>query len=137
MNASFRRAAGVAVACAIALLIVRILEHLAHQVATPPGLSATNVREVETALDRGEFPFASFALVLAGWLLAAYIGSRVALRVGRATTPAWIFTMLFTAMTLLDLAALPHPVWMWVGGVVGVPLVGLGAMGESIHLGTA
>jgi hypothetical protein len=132
MSPLIRRIVAVAIACAVAIGIVRLLEQLAHQVTMPPGLDPTNIDQVKIALERGEFPFASLALVLAGWLLAAYVGSRIASRIGHARIASLAFTVVFTAVIVRELTLLPHPTWMWIGGALGVPLVALGATGESI-----
>lgn len=132
MSPPIRRVVAVIVACVAAIGIVRLLEQLAHQVTMPPGLDPTNIDQVKVALERGEFPFASLALVLCGWLLAAYTGSRIAGRIGRARFASLAFTVIFTSFIVRELTLLPHPTWMWIGGALGVPLVALGAAGESI-----
>ena len=132
MSPPIRRIVAVIVACVAAIGIVRLLEQLAHQVTMPPGLDPTNIDQVKVALERGEFPFASLALVLCGWLLAAYTGSRIAGRIGRARFASRAFTVIFTSFIVRELTLLPHPTWMWIGGALGVPLVALGAAGESI-----
>ena len=132
MSPLVRRTVAVVVGCAVAIGIVRLLEELAHQVTMPAGLDPTNIDQVKVALERGEFPFASLALVFAGWLLAAYLGSRIAMGIGRARIASIGFTVIFTASVIRDLTSLPHPTWMWIGGVLGVPLIALGAAGESI-----
>ncbi len=132
MSPLVRRVIAVIIGCAVAIGIVRLLEQLAHQVTMPAGLDPTNIGQVKLALERGEFPLASLALVLCGWLLAAYAGSRIAARIGQARIASLAFTVIFTAVIIHDLTALPHPTWMWIGGALGVPLVALGAAGETI-----
>jgi len=132
MSGTSRAILGLVVGCGVAVGIVRALEQLANQVTMPNGLDPTNLDQVKSALERGEFPFASLVLVLSGWLLAAYVGSRIAATVGRARLSVLAFTVLFTTLTIHDLIVLPHPTWMWIGGALGVPLVALGAAGESI-----
>jgi hypothetical protein len=132
MSPLVRRFVAVVIGCAVAIAIVRLLEQLAHQVTMPPGLDPTNIDQVKIALEKGEFPFASLALVFCGWLLAAYAGSRIAARIGHARIASLAFTVIFTAVIVHELTLLPHPTWMWIGGALGVPLVALGATGESI-----
>ena len=132
MSPPVRRITAIVVACAVAIGIVRLLEELARQVTMPAGLDPTNLDQVKIALERGEFPFASLALVLSGWLLAAYVGGRISTRIGHARGPTWIFAVIFTAVIVHDLTLLPHPTWMWIAGALGVPLVALGAGGQSI-----
>ena len=132
MTPFLRRTVAVVVACAAAFVIVNVLERLAQQVSMPAGIDPTNADQVKQALERGEFPFASLALVFAGWLLAAYSGSRIAMRIDRSRVAPLIFAVLFTVKNVYYLSLLPHPTWMWIGAVVAVPLVAMGAAGESI-----
>ena len=132
MSAPARNVLGFLLACGVALGITVLLGQLADQVTMPAGLDVTNIDQVKAALERGEFPFLSLALVLSGWLLAAYTGGRIAHRVGRSRGAALAFTIVFTAYTIHYLTLLPHPVWMWIGGALAVPLVALGASGESL-----
>ncbi|MGH7584154.1 MAG: hypothetical protein ACREL5_13100 [Gemmatimonadales bacterium] len=136
MSITFRRILAVMAACGAAFLIVYLLNELAAQVTMPPGINATNAGDVKRALERGEFPFASLALILCGWLVAAYAGSRVASRLGRARWTVLAFTVLLTVGVIVRLSELPHPLWMWIGGAVGAPLVALGAAGETISVPT-
>jgi hypothetical protein len=128
MSSAYRRIIAVIVGCVVAIVVVRLLEELAKQVTMPPGV------DYKTALERGELPFASFALVLCGWWLAAYAGSRIASHIGRARAATLAFTMVFTIFIIRELLLAPHPAWMWIGGALGVPLLAFGAAGESITL---
>ena len=128
MSAAYRRIIAVIVAGVAAILIIRLLEELAKQVSMPPNV------DYKTAMEHGELPFASFALVLCGWWLAAYAGSRIAAGIGKARAVTMVFALAFTLVIIRELAVAPHPVWMWIGGALGVPLVALGAAGESITI---
>jgi hypothetical protein len=128
MSAAYRRIIAVIVALVVAIVIIRLLEELAQQVTMPAGV------DYRTALERGELPFASFALVLCGWWLAAYTGSRIAAGIGRARASSLVFALAFTLVIVRELMLVPHPTWMWIGGALGVPLLALGATGESITI---
>jgi hypothetical protein len=128
MSSAYRRIIAVIVASVVAYFIIKLLEELAHQVTMPPGVA------YRTALERGELPFASFALVLCGWWLAAYAGSRLAAGIGRARASSLFFALIFTLVIIRELMLVPHPTWMWIGGALGVPLLALGAAGESITI---
>ena len=132
MSAPVRRLLGFLAACAVAFGIVALLKQLAQQVTMPAGLDPTNMDQVKAALEHGEFPFVSLALVLSGWLLAAYVGGRLATRIGRSRVASLSFTVVFSAAMIYNLTLLPHPAWMWIGGALGVPIVALGGAGESI-----
>jgi hypothetical protein len=128
MSSAYRRIIAVIIACVVAVVIIRLLEELAQQVTMPAG------SDYRSALERGELPFASFALVLCGWWLAAYAGSRLAAGIGRARASSLVFALIFTLVIIRELTLVPHPTWMWIGGALGVPLLALGAAGESITI---
>lgn len=129
-----RRIGGVVTALVVAGAIVLMIETLANRmVPTPAGTNPLDAEQLKRALEAGEIPFSSLALVLGGWLLGAYAGGTVASRMaGRKATI--LFTILFTTLVVVNLLSLPHPTWMWIGGVLGVPLLALGASGDSITL---
>jgi hypothetical protein len=129
-----RRLLAVLLACAVAIGVVSMLKEMAQQVTMPTGIDASNMDQVKQALERGEFPFASLALVLCGWLLAAYVGGRIASGVGKARLCTFAFALIFTGYIIHELTLLPHPTWMWIGGALAVPLLALGAAGEAITL---
>jgi hypothetical protein len=83
-------------------------------------------------MEAGQIPFNALLLVLGGWLVASYIGSTMASRLSGERGPALIFAGLITFATLITLFGAAHPTWMWLGGLIGVPAIALGAAGESI-----
>ncbi|MGH7631039.1 MAG: hypothetical protein ACREOF_16975 [Gemmatimonadales bacterium] len=64
-----------------------------------------------------------FAAVLAGWLLAAATGAWIAARVGGAGR--WWLGLavggLILAAAAYNLSSFPHPIWMTIAGLVGIP----------------
>ena len=135
MSNTGRRIYAVLAALAVAWTIVFLIETLANRMAPlPPGVNPLDSDQLKRALEAGEIPFSSLALVLGGWLLGAYAGGTVAARLGGPGKAALVFTMLFTTVVVVNLLALPHPIWMWIGGCLGVPLLALGAAGDSITI---
>lgn len=68
-------------------------------------------------------PAAALALVLAGWIAGPFGGGLVASRVAgtnRRQYP-WIIMALLFAATIANFFAFPHPTWMIVGAVLGIP----------------
>jgi hypothetical protein len=125
------------VAIVMALLvggvIVLLLEFLSSQmVALPPGVDPTNPVHIREALEAGQIPMLGMALVLGGWLLGAYSGGRVALRIGKRQEVVVIYAAIFTGFVLWYLYNVPSPLWMWIGGAFAVPLVAIGAAGTHI-----
>ncbi|MCE9602887.1 MAG: hypothetical protein K8S21_11840 [Gemmatimonadetes bacterium] len=74
-------------------------------------------------------PLSAMLIVLAGWILGPFAGGLVASRVAARSRRqyAWIIAGVLLAATLANLRALPHPAWMVVGALIGVPAAGWSA----------
>lgn len=137
MTPDARRIVALLVACALAFGVVAFIDHIAtDSVALAAGSHVSSGAELKTAMEAGQLPFNAQLLVLGGWLVAAYIGSTVAARLTREKGPVQLFTAIFSAATLITLLSASHPTWMWIGGVLGVPAIALGAAGDSITVRT-
>ena len=133
MSPGVRRVVALIVSVAVALFIKQLLAHLANQVAPLPAtIDLSSKAQVQVAFERGEVATSYLVLIVSGWLLGAFGGGTVVSRIGRSRGPLVLFAMVFTAVTVLDLSMMWHPMWMWLTGVLGVPLFALAAGGESI-----
>jgi hypothetical protein len=129
VSPGFRRLVSVLLALLLAVVIIVLLEHLADTVSPQPAGF-----DLKRSIEEGDLPTViNFALVLGGWLVAAWVGGTVASRMSHERGPLLVYTVLFTAITVANLLSSPHPTWMWVGALC-VPLFCLGAAGESITL---
>lgn len=72
-------------------------------------------------------PTPAFLIVLISWAVGPFLGTWVARLISphRAALPAVIVWLLFAAATLMMLFTLPHPWWMWPGGILVWLLFGL------------
>jgi hypothetical protein len=74
-------------------------------------------------------PFGALVLIPVSWILATFIASFVAAWMARRAT--MIHALIVAAWPLLGtimvLMMIPHPTWIAVAGLVGVPLAGLAA----------
>ena len=135
MSNTGRRIYAVLAALAVAWSIVFLIETLASRMLPlPPGVNPLDADQLKRALEAGEIPFSSMLLVLGGWLLGAYAGGTVASRLGGKGGAVLSFTVLFTTVVVVNLLSIPHPTWMWIGGGLGVPLLALGAAGDSLTI---
>jgi len=126
---------GVLAALAVAWTITFLIETLASRMLPlPPGVNPLDADDLKRALEAGEIPISAMVLVLCGWLLAAYAGGVISHRIASKSGAVLVFTVLFTTVVVLNLISIPHPTWMWIGGCLGVPLVALGAAGDSITI---
>jgi hypothetical protein len=120
-------------AAAVAIVIVSLSDLLVGRIYPLP--AGTDVRDAHSmAAAIAAMPVTALLLLLVGWVLAAFAGAFVAVRLV-AGRPFWIgliVTALFLLATIANLAALPHPVWMWPAALVLIPLAGwLGARRAS------
>jgi len=127
MSSTLRHTLALIGALMVAFVIVYAIEATAAQLTPiPAGIDTSDPAALKAALEAGEVPFPSLFLVLAGWLLAAYVGGMLALRWTGEGATVWSFAVVFTGVVVWTLALLPHPAWMWIGGAAGTPLFALG-----------
>ena len=134
MSALTRRFVSLVIACGVALGVVALMDHLAAGATSRP---AGEHESVKVAMEAGQIPFNALLLVLGGWLVAAYLGSTIASRLSGERVTAQIFAAVLTLTILVTQLQPTHPVWMWIGGLLGAPLIALGAAGESITVRTS
>lgn len=133
MSPGVRRVLAVVAGAVVAVAVVSLSDGLVGRAYPLP--EGTDMRDAESM--RAAFaamPLPAMLLLLAGWALAAGIGAFVAVRLtaDRRIGAGLIVTVILLLATLANLAALPHPVWMWPAAIVLVPLVGwLGARAGS------
>lgn len=77
----------------------------------------------------GRTPTAAVLIVLAGWVLAAGAGSYVATRLATRSRPihGLIVALFVLVATVGNLAAIPHPVWLWPAAIILIPAAGWAA----------
>ncbi len=128
MSPSFRIIVGFVAAMAVAVGMVWLLEQFSatNVVPFPAGIDRTDPQAVRKAIEAGMVPYSVLVIVVAGWLLAAYTGGRVAWRMSEHSVTVWAFAIVFTGLLIWMLSQLPYPTWMWIAGGVGAPLFALG-----------
>ncbi len=96
----------------------------------PPGLDPNDYEALRKHVD--QLPVGAFLFVLAAWAVGSFAGGWVASRLaGRAAlVHGLMVTSLFLAAGLMNLLMIPHPVWMWIGGIV--VLAGGGYLGARL-----
>ena len=138
MSEALRRLVAIIAALAAAGGVVALIDAFAAKMhPLPEGVDPKDIDALKLALETGAIPMAALVLMTAGWLLAAYIGGRVATRIGRWNGAVWIFAILFTLGVWVNLKTLPHPTWMWIAGLGGCPLFALAAGGQTVTVPTA
>jgi predicted MFS family arabinose efflux permease len=67
-------------------------------------------------------PAGAFVLVVIAWGLGALTGSAVATGVSRRVGPGYLIGVLLLAAAIGNMLMIPHPVWMWIGGIIVILL---------------
>jgi hypothetical protein len=65
-------------------------------------------------------PLGMLILLVIGWGLGPFAGCLVATTLARTPFVAYIVGSVAMSATLVNLASLPHPWWMWPAGIVAV-----------------
>ena len=93
----------------------------------PPGLDIHDHEAMRQHIDT--LPTGAFLMVLAAWAIGSFGGSWVAARLASRArlVHGMIVGALFLLAGVLNMLMIPHPWWMWAGGIVA--LVGCSYLG--------
>lgn len=127
MSPVVRRIVAVLAALFGAIVFVMLGDWLSGKLFPTPGIDPNDMEQVEGALRAGLIPLKALIVLAGGWVIGAFVGGTVALKVGRegGRGATMIFAALFTVATVANLVLIPHPAWMWFVGVVAVPLAAI------------
>lgn len=110
---------GVVVGLAVAMAIIFLIEGLATAISPPPpGLDLNNEADLARMVEMTGTT--TRIVVVAGWLLASFIGAWVAAKISRAHRVAAAIAVGVGIVlgVVLNVTMLPHPLWMTVPGVL-------------------
>lgn len=109
--------------CVLSVLVVAGLEALGHQIYPPPaGVDLRDPAAMRTVIAR--MPAGAFVILVSGWILGAGLGAWLATRLS-GTGKAWpggVVGGVTLAATVINLFTIPHPVWVVVAALIGIPL---------------
>jgi hypothetical protein len=96
----------------IAALIVFLADELSHMMyPMPASLDPSNTEDLRDYI--ATLPLGAFLMVMGGWVVATFVGSVVADRIG--TAKVWIYPTIvggfMFAATTANLILIPHPHW--------------------------
>ncbi len=112
----------------VAVLVVVLTDTVVASIyPLPAGTDPHNSETMRQAV--AAMPAAALLLLLAGWVLAAGAGSYLATRLAtRSPATHGLIVALFVLMaTVANLAAIPHPVWLWPAAIILIPAAGWAA----------
>jgi hypothetical protein len=108
---------GVLAGAVVAGLCVFLVEMIGHSIfPLPPGLDPKDPADQQTLMN--VMPAAAKAMVLLGWFLGALLGALTANRIARRALAGWIVALLVVAAGVVTMVMIPHPGWMWAGGIL-------------------
>lgn len=90
----------------------------------PAGFDLRDVEQMKAHM--ASAPASAMLVVLLGWILGPFAGGFVASRVAARSRRqyAWVIAGVLLAATISNLLSIPHPAWMVVAALVGVPAAG-------------
>lgn len=93
----------------------------------PAGIDPNDKERLSQAI--AVLPAPAFALLLTGWVLAAATGAYLAARFAArsAAVHGMIVALFVLVATVANLAAFPHPTWMWPAAIILIPAAGWAA----------
>jgi hypothetical protein len=112
---------GVVAGVVVAFLCIFAVEWIGHSLYPPPaGLDIHNPADQARLMEA--MPAAAKAMVLVAWFVGALAGAWVANRIAGRSLAGWILALLVIAGGIATMVMIPHPVWMWAGGIA-LPLL--------------
>jgi sorbitol-specific phosphotransferase system component IIBC len=109
----------------VAVIVVTLGDTVAGSIySLPAGVDRSNPESMRQAV--AGLPTAAFLLLLAGWVLAAAVGSYIAARLATQARAihGLIVAVFVLVATVANLAAIPHPAWLWPAVIILIPAAG-------------
>jgi hypothetical protein len=109
--------------CVLSVLVVVAMDAISHQVYPPPaGIDPRDPAAMRSLI--AQTPLGAFIIIVCGWILAAGLGAWVATKLSRSgkAWPGYVVGGVTLIATAANLWAIPHPVWVVIAALVGIPL---------------
>ena len=112
---------GIIAGIVVAFLCIFAVEYIGHSLYPPPaGLDLSN--PADQARLMAAMPATAKAFVLIAWFVGALAGAWTANRISGRSLAGWVVALLVIAGGVATMLMIPHPIWMWVGGIL-LPLL--------------
>jgi hypothetical protein len=111
-----------------AVFVVILMDTLVGNIySLPAGTDASNPESLRRAV--AALPVAAFLILVAGWVLAAGVGSYLAARLAThaRVIHGMIVALFVLVATVANLAKIPHPLWLWPATIILIPAAGWAA----------
>jgi len=112
-----KRLLAVIVGLVAGMIIVALIEGLGHALWPPPkGVDLRDPAQLEALIPT--LPFGALAAVVVAWALGSFGGGWMAATLSRSPREALAVGFLILCMGVVTMVQIPHPLWMWVMGVL-------------------
>lgn len=118
-----RKIVAIVVGVVVSFALIGAIDNLGHRAYPLTGMPAIADREAMREYIAAMAPGAK-AFAVAAWLVAAFCGPLLSARLARGpgvVAPVVVGCVVLAAV-IANLVMLPHPAWMNVAGIAGVPL---------------
>ena len=108
-----------------AVFVVILMDTLVGNIySLPAGTDASNPDSLRQAV--AALPVTAFVILVAGWVLAAGVGSYIAARLATHArlVHGMIVALFVLVATIANLAKIPHPFWLWPATIILIPAAG-------------
>src|SRR6476620_11703910 len=108
-----------------AVFVVILMDTLVGNIySLPAGTDPNNPDSLRQAV--AALPVTAFLILVAGWVLAAGVGSYLAARLATYARPAhgMVVALFVLVATVANLAKIPHPFWLWPATIILIPAAG-------------
>jgi hypothetical protein len=121
---------GTVIGIVVAFAVLMGIELLSHALYPPPDAIRVAIEKHDYAAMRSlvkdyfpKAPLMALVLIPVAWVAGTFLGALAATGIsrGRSIVPAIIVGGLILAGTIANLMMIPHPLWMTLAGVLGVP----------------
>lgn len=116
-----RMVIGIVTGVVVAFLCVFAVEAVGHSLYPPPaGLNLNDPADQARLMEA--MPTAAKGMVLFAWFVGALAGAWTAKRIANRDVAGWVVALLVIAAGVATMLMIPHPAWMWAGGLI-LPLL--------------
>ena len=111
---------GIVIGIAVGLGLVMVGDAINHRLWPPPSdVQVTNPEAIRAYMQSA--PITSLLGLPVTWTIAAFASAFAGAKIGAKPWVGWVAGGLIFAATCLNLAMIPHPIWMLVSAIIFVP----------------
>ncbi len=116
-----RRIGALVAGIVVAFVVVALVEAVGHSIYGAPGPDVVADTELMREFVAG-LPVGALLFVLAAWYLGTFCGGLLACFIAKSKPffHASLIGVFLLGATVMNLLIIPHPIWFFIAGVVGI-----------------